>query len=157
MSLAPCEESPVRPDVVSGEEEFRDIELEVDKEEDEALEPRVLRDPGAPTEAEVERHNVTHLPFRSWCPACVEGKARDKPHRKSEEQDSKAVPELVFDYGFLGSEGEDTIAIQICRGRRARMLFAHVVPKKGFGHEHGAGEMIKDISKLGIPRAHPEV
>jgi hypothetical protein len=48
------------------EEEFRDIELEV---EEEAREPKVLRDPGAPTEAEVERHNVTHQPFRSWCPA----------------------------------------------------------------------------------------
>ena len=105
MSLTPCEEIPVSPCAVREEavEELRDIELEV---EEEAREPRVLRDPGAPTEAETERHNVTHLPFRSWCPACVEGKARDKLHKKQEEQEAKGVPEILFDYGFLGAEGE---------------------------------------------------
>ena len=29
------------------------------------------------------------------------------------------------------------------------MIFAHVVPKKGFSHEHGAAELIKDTAKLG--------
>ena len=128
-------------------EEFRDIELEC--EEEEARDSCVPRDPGAPTEAEVERHNVTHMPFRSWCPACVEGKARDKHHHKAEAQGEKEVPEIVFDYCFLGSEGEETIAIQVARDRRTRMIFAHVVPKKGFSHEHGAAELIKDIAKLG--------
>ena len=63
-------------------EEFQDIEFEVEDESGEAREPRMLRDPGAPTEAEVEQHNVTHLPFRAWCPACVEGKTCDWKHRK---------------------------------------------------------------------------
>ena len=146
--IFPCEEDdPVRPKPEESGEEFRDIELEC--EEEEAREPRVLRDPGAPTEAEVERHNMTHMPFRSWCPACVEGKARDKHHQKSEDQGEKGIPEIVFDYCFLGSEDEETIAIQVARDRRTRMIFAHVVPKKGFSHEHGAAEMIKDIVKLG--------
>ena len=153
--ILPCEElEPVRPcsdvDVNDGGDEFREIEFEEEPiENDEARQPKILRDPGAPTEAEVERHNVTHMPYRSWCPACVEGKARDKHHSLNEEQDQKGVPEIVFDYGFLGSEGEETIAIQVARDRRTRMLFAHVVPKKGFTHEHGAAEMIKDIVKLG--------
>ena len=146
--IFPCEEDdPVRPHFEESGEEFRDIELEC--EEEEAREPCVLRDPGAPTEAEVERHNVTHMPFRSWCPACVEGKARDKYHQKAEGQVGKEVPEIVFDYCFLGSEGEDTVAIQVTRDRRTRMIFAHVVPKKGFSHEHGTMELIKDIAKLG--------
>ena len=29
------------------------------------------------------------------------------------------------------------------------MVFARAVPKKGFTHEHGAAEMVKDIKKLG--------
>ena len=37
----------------------------------------------------------------------------------------------------------------MARDRRTRMIFAHVVPKKGFTHDHGAEEMIKDIAKLG--------
>ena len=79
------------------DEEFHEMHLEVEEEAGEAREAKTLRDPGAPTEAEVERHNVTHLPFRSWCPACVEGKARDRKHKKQADQDFKAVPEVVFD------------------------------------------------------------
>ena len=150
MNLTRAEVVPVRPwEVcgVDGEDEFLEIKLDV--EEEEAREPRTLRDPGAPTEAEVEQHNVTHLPFRAWCPACVEGKARDRPHRKQEGEENKNVPEVVFDYGFLGAEGEETIAIQVARDRRTKMVFAHVVPRKGFTHEHGAEEMVKDLKKLG--------
>ena len=46
---------------------------------------------------------MTHMPFRSWCLACVEGKARDKHHQKVEGQVGKQVPEIVFDCCFLGS------------------------------------------------------
>jgi hypothetical protein len=117
--ILPCEELvPVRPcpnDVVDGGGvEFQEIEFgEEEAQESEAREPKTLRDPGAPTPAEVERHNVTHMPYRSWCPACVEGKARDKHHSLNDEQDVKGIPEIVFDYGFLGAEGEDTLAIQV--------------------------------------------
>ena len=136
--------TPVRPHLEQSEWEFGAIELVC--EEEEALDPCVLR---APTEAEVDRRNVTHMPFRSWCPACVEGKARDKHHHKAEAQGEKEVPEIVFDYCFLGSEGEETIASQVARDRRTRMIFPHVVPKKGFSHEHRAAELIKHIAKLG--------
>ena len=143
---------PVRPWEVGGmdgEEELPEIRLDVEAEESEARKLCVLRDPGALAEAEVEQHNVTHLPFRAWCPACVEGKARERPHRKQEDEDEKRLPEVVFDYGFMGAEGEETIAIQVARDRGTRLVFAHMVPKKGFTHEHGAVEMIKDIKKLG--------
>ena len=54
------------------------------------------------------------MPYRSWCPSCVSGKAKDRQHRKQEEQSEKSVPEVVFDYGFMGTgvEGEETVAIQ---------------------------------------------
>ena len=31
----------------------------------------IAKSPGCPTYEEIERHNVTHLPYRSWCPVCV--------------------------------------------------------------------------------------
>ena len=34
-----------------------------------------------PTEEEVKTHNVSHLPFRDWCPDCVAGRAKDWPHK----------------------------------------------------------------------------
>jgi hypothetical protein len=131
------------------EDEHQDIEFKEDVSE-ETRDPKLLQDPGAPTAAEVEKHCVTHMPYRSWCPVCVEGRARDKMHKKGDDQENKEIPEIVFDYGFLGAKGdEETIAVQIAKDRRTRMLFAHVVPRKGFAHEHGAAEMIRDIEKLG--------
>ena len=131
-------------------EDFEEIECE-HKGSEEARAPEVLRDPGAPTQKEIEEHNTTHLPFRSWCPHCVTGKAQDRPHRmKKEEQMDKQVPEIVFDYGFFGGkEDEETLAVQVARDRRTQMTFANVVPRKGMIHEHGAKSMMEDIAKLG--------
>ena len=67
--------------------------------------------------SKVKRHNVTHMPFGSWCPACVEGKARDKHLQKVEGEVEKDVPEIIFHFCFLGSEEEDTVAIQVARDR----------------------------------------
>ena len=130
------------------DEGFQDIELDIEGEECEAREPSAVRDPGAPTQAEVDKHNLTHMLFRAWCPACVAGKARDRPHRPADE-DSKGIPQIVFDYMFMGAEGDqETLAIQVARDRRSRMIFAHVVPRKGMSHAHGAEELVKDVEKL---------
>jgi hypothetical protein len=137
-------------DVESEGGEHPEIEFREEDVAEEVRDPKLMKDPGAPSPAEVERHNTTHMPYRSWCPICVEGRARDKPHHRHDGQDEKSIPEIVFDYGFLGGEGDDeTVAVQIAKDRRTRMLFAHVVPRKGFSHEHGASEMIRDIEKLG--------
>lgn len=47
-----------------------------------------------------------------------------------EEDEPKRVPEVVFDYTFLGSAA----AVLMARDRRTQMLFAHVVPRKGLSH-----------------------
>ena len=33
--------------------------------------PKGLPSPSLPSKAEVEHYNLTHLPYRSWCPFCV--------------------------------------------------------------------------------------
>ena len=134
----------------AGEGVYDEIECE-EPVSAEARPPEVLRDPGAPTQREVEEHNITHLPFRSWCPYCVSGKAQDRQHRlRKEDQMAKQVPEVVFDYGFFGGkEDEETLAVQVARDRRTQMVFANVVPRKGMIHEHGAKSMLEDLEKLG--------
>ena len=49
---------------------------------------RVLKDPGEPTMQEYNDHRVDHLPFRSWCPHCVRGRASGTQHRKIQEEQS---------------------------------------------------------------------
>ena len=49
---------------------------------------KVLPVPVRPIQQEVDLHNATHVPFRSWCPFCVNGKAKSHPHfSKSEERE----------------------------------------------------------------------
>ena len=60
----------------------------------------------APTLKEREEHNVTHLPYRSWCRVCVAARAVDDAHRHrrpDEVADEAAgeIPKVYFDYGFF--------------------------------------------------------
>ena len=40
----------------------------------------VISTPEGPTQREIEEHMANHIPFRSWCPFCVAGKAVSGPH-----------------------------------------------------------------------------
>ena len=42
---------------------------------------RAMVDPRLPTEEEVANHELTHLPYRNWPPACVKAKGKDLDHR----------------------------------------------------------------------------
>ena len=62
---------PVRPvpppdaDLMPQDEEGSE-EIVLEEPGEEAASVPVLRDPGEPTQAEVEQHNLTHAAFRSW-------------------------------------------------------------------------------------------
>ena len=121
----------------------------VDEDGAEARKPRGMRDPGAPTQEQIEEHNINHLPYRSWCPACVAGKAKDRMHFKIKEENHE-VPTIVFDYCFLATnDAKTTIPIQVMLDTRTQMIFGHVVPRKGMMDAHGCNEMCNDLEKLG--------
>ncbi len=47
----------------------------IEAEDDEDCAPRrVAPDPGAPSQQDIDDHEVDHMPYRCWCPACVEGR-----------------------------------------------------------------------------------
>ena len=62
-----------------------------------------MLDPRRPTEKEVELHNLTHLPYRNWCPICISAKGKDLDHRK-DVREARGLPEFSFDYCFPGSD-----------------------------------------------------
>ena len=80
-----------------------DPHVELEGESGEAEKPHVVKDPGMPTAKEIAEHEITHLPHRSWCAACVAGRSRDRPHKRLNNRDCQ-VPTIVFDYGFMGGE-----------------------------------------------------
>ena len=95
-------------DVQDGTEDSGQQDDEAEKASHEAQVPKTARSPHQPSQREVEEHEVTHCPPRSWCEHCVGGQSRDEPHRlvKGEFADSSVV-RVAMDYCFFT---EDVVA-----------------------------------------------
>ena len=74
----------------------------VDAQEEGKFVKRLI-DPRLPTEEEVAHHELTHLPYRNWCPVCVKAKGKDLDHRGAVDKERK-LSEYCFDYCFPGDE-----------------------------------------------------
>ena len=57
-------------------------------------------DPCQPSEPERIEHEMTHLPFRSWCGHCIKGRGREEDCRKATEEERR-VPKVHLDYMFM--------------------------------------------------------
>ena len=79
------------------EEAVQDAGHEGQEAEGEAEEAVRRPEVKAPTKEEVRRHNVSHLPFRSWCPQCVAGRKKDHAHRAREDLEAARGAEVHFD------------------------------------------------------------
>ena len=100
------EDGAVREDAFEESEEARKIQHTVPK--------RVKQ----PIEGEIEVHDQTHGPFRSWCKFCVSARAPHIPHRAR---------------NSVQSAMNNEIAALVGRDRRTGTFFAHAVPHKGDG------------------------
>ena len=116
------------------------VDDEVDESGDEGRVPRERRAPNEPTNNEIRLHEITHTPYRSWCPVCVKSRGRGYPH-KNMEQRRDGKPVIVMDYKTFTIEGAEkradsedveaqTKAI-VMRHQGAGMLVGHMVERKG--------------------------
>ena len=115
------------------------------EEGEEALVPRCARSPFQPTKAEWEAHQATHLPYRSWCRFCVEGRCDNPPHRgRPAELEQPAVQEVHMDYCFVRREGEEhATTVLVLKHRQSRAVRCWAVPRKG-GAEAVAAELANE-------------
>ena len=72
------------------------------EEQQEAKRAKGVPTPQQPTEQERREHELTHLPYRSWCPTCVQSKGRQDNHPK---QTSK-TPVIQVDLMYYKALGE---------------------------------------------------
>ncbi len=109
-------------------------------EEEEGRRPTMMCNPRAPTRAEVDEHQATHLPYRAWCPHCVAGGGRDRAHFLKSAADVKANgPLIVADYGFISDRAETRVEsesrglspIMVMRDRGSGSTLSLAVPHKG--------------------------
>ena len=75
----------------------------MDDTTDQALVPKLLSAPQEPTEQERELHNLTHMPYRAWCPLCVKRKGRQDYHKQVYDK----RPVIQVDYCFLARKLTD--------------------------------------------------
>ena len=109
--------------------------------------PKKLR---MPSETEVEAHNKTHIPFRSWCKWCVSARGANLPHRARPSGQGVLKNEVAADYCFLRDvTGGPSQPVLVGRDRRTGVFFGHAVPFKGVGVDWIAGQMVRDICKCG--------
>ena len=66
---------------------------------EEAVAPRGFSKLYTPSAEEFDRHCLTHLPYRNWCPICVQAKKKNPSHRRV--KDKRGIPVFSFDYMFL--------------------------------------------------------
>ena len=84
-----------------------------------------------PTEAEREEHEKSHLPWRSWCAACVGGGVVSQPHHPAPEDPHNArLPHVLMDYFFMGQEDSKVFPMLSLKERQCKMKFAHMAEEK---------------------------
>ena len=162
-------------DVLAGEMEERELvkghpeaaqgaeESDEDSQHEETVPNVVAKDPGAPTQAEIDEHNVDHIHFRSWCECCVMGRGTGEQHRSAP---AGKVPIIAFDYLFVSqakvatreelSEEElkkTVIKILLVKDVQSKTIFAHVVKHKGVeDDEYAVRRLVEDMTWLGYSK-----
>ena len=86
--------------VIFGTEDDIGEKLTASDEGEEAVKVASLPAPLQPTLSQFTDHCVTHFPYQSWSPYCVEGGRREFGHRTTVKE-SSATPTVSFDYDFL--------------------------------------------------------
>jgi hypothetical protein len=126
----------------------------VDDEDDqegpeEALTAKPARDPQAPSQAERDAHEATHLPFRSWCAECVCGRRDNPPHTRRAPEE-RLVPEVLMDYAFVRRQDEtQTMTVLIMKDRESRAVRAWTMRNKGVCFEEAAARAVEGIKGFG--------
>ena len=152
----PSEECPA-PDVPGKEDEHeRDLVCKpcavVDDEGlDTAQRPKDIADVYIPTKQEIARHNLTHMPYRSWCQICVTC-AKNNAHHRSLPAHSRRLPLLCLDCCFL-RDSQDRTLLTVCVARLYpyRAIATIVCEAKG-GNHFAVNRLAAFISACGVER-----
>ena len=86
-----------------------------------------------PSEAEVEQHELTQMPFRDWCRHSVRAKGKGCPHH---ELSAGGVSKFATDYMFMGEDGTPITISVYCDGPTKHSLPTLYLAKARRRKEH---------------------
>ena len=67
---------------IDGELEIEENPIVEQEEESEIVIPESSSIPNKPSVDKYIKHQVTHQPFKPWCPTCVKNAAQNNPHKR---------------------------------------------------------------------------
>ena len=107
--------------------------------------------PKAPSREIQLRHNLTHLPYASWCPWCVMGRKANAPHLRSKTGSDRSLPLLVADYAFV-KDKDDAVLCKLLVGKLypSRKVLACVVDSKGVADPYAVARVSSFIKESGL-------
>ena len=152
LAEAPLEFDPAdAPEDTQGERD--DVFVSSDGEEYQAAQGAST--PRAPPRDVQARHNLTHLPYASWCPWCVMGRRANSPHFRSRDGAARSLPLLVLDYAFVRDrEDEELATLLIGKLYPSRKVLACVVEAKGVADPYGVNRVAAFIKESGLNDFH---
>ena len=141
---------------------------ETEEDVEEGMTAKQLSQPQAPSRRLVEQHELTHLPYRSWCVHCRRARGVAMAHRKREEEEieekENALTTWAMDYTFLTEdfelltraeaekpENKERVKdiVMVSDDRRTGGVKAHLVERKGLGDNWIAGRIVDDMAEFG--------
>ena len=135
-------------------DDVEEVETELEVREEAPI--RITRNPADPTPEERIRHDLIHLPYKPWCPICVEARATEDPHSKrTAEERSQGLPQGGADYCKIGEDEKDEKDNQTClvaRDKRSQAMHAMIVGVKGDGDKESARSLDNFIASTGYKR-----
>ena len=109
-----------------------------------------LRRPYEPMEEERREHEITHIPYRSWCRHCVRGKAKRQFHSLSDQRgQDKAKNTIYMDYFYMGRREEECLPILMIADELTSRTMSLCMPEKGVGNAYCVTAAVKHMKVLG--------
>ena len=104
-----------------------------------------------PSAQQVHEHNLTHYPYKDWCPVCVCFKGRQDQHPSVSDHSGTSVSVLSFDYGFLSLRaGGDVMTALFAVDRQTKAVIG--IPAKtkaGPSLSHTVTELARFVNWVG--------
>ena len=147
-------------DAEADEEKIEEQSNEGDVDEEEGAMAKPLPQPTRPSAREIAEHEISHVPYRSWCVHCVKGRARADAHRsaaKKEEGEETFRPAWSMDYLTLtdvakdehGVDQKDKETVLVCHEKRTGAVLAYAVEQKGVGDGWIVDRITRDFEEHG--------
>ena len=108
--------------------EYREeMPTEGEDEQQSASKAKAMMQPVQPTPHEIQQHNLTRMPYRSWCPVCIQSGGRQTSHQ----QQTSRQPIIQVDFTYIKTyEDKWPVPILTARDIQTGMAMATMLTDK---------------------------